>query len=91
MKRVERWRWRITGKAKEPYEERRMSSFNKDKVKIFAFTVRQWREFMSTISVMCLDENEDVHLHVYVGFFSTLKWDFLHFFCYWIIGAMRGG
>ncbi len=79
MKRFERWRWRITGKAKEPYEERRMSSFDKDKVKIFAFTIHQWRELTSTISVMCLNENEGVHLHVCVDLFSTLKWDFLHF------------
>jgi hypothetical protein len=79
MKRFERWRWRISGRAKEPYEERKMNSFDKDKVKIFTFMVRQRREFMSTISVMCLDENEGVHLHMCVGFFSTLKWDFLHF------------
>ncbi len=86
MKRFERCRWRITGKAKVRYEKRRMNPFDKDKVKIFAFMVPQWRELTSTISVMCLDEKEGVHLHVYVGLFSSLKWDFLHFFFYWIIG-----
>jgi hypothetical protein len=39
MKIFEGWRWRILGKAKEPYEERRTSSFDKNKVKIFAFMI----------------------------------------------------
>ncbi len=33
MKRFYEWRWRISSRVKEPYEERRTSSFNKDEVK----------------------------------------------------------
>jgi hypothetical protein len=37
------------------------------------------RKFTLTISIVCLDENEGIHLHVHVGFLFVLKWDFLHF------------
>jgi len=67
MNRFYGWRWRISSKVNEPYEERRTSSFNKDEEKN-CFHGLQTKRITLKINILCLDENEGIHLYVHVGF-----------------------